>query len=221
MEKSNNKFTKIIDMIYIIFWVFMIGSVFGFFAEMIYSSVYTRTIVIRHGLIYGPFVQVYGMGAVAYFLLIVKIKEPKDAFYAGMIMGGILEYLCSFFQEILFGTISWDYSKMFLNFNGRTCLLYCFYWGIIAVVFLKVIYPALESLKPLIYKKSIRIITVFCILFMIFDIGISCLAANRQNERHNNIPAKNEFDTFLDNTYPDEYLDRIYNNKKEIQKNMK
>ena len=74
MEKSNNKFTKIIDIIYIIFWVFMIGSVFGFFAEMIYSSVYTRTIVIRHGLIYGPFVQVYGMGAVAYFLLIVKIK---------------------------------------------------------------------------------------------------------------------------------------------------
>ena len=55
---------------------------------------------------------------------------------------------------------------------------------------------------------------------MIFDIGISCLAANRQNERHNNIPAKNDFDTFLDNTYPDEYLDRIYNNKKEIQRDV-
>ncbi len=52
-------------------------------------------------------------------------------------MGGTLEYLCSFFQEILFGTISWNYSDLFLNLNGRTSILYCFYWGIIAVVFLK------------------------------------------------------------------------------------
>lgn len=213
---KNNKRTKVINWILKIFWVFMIGSVFGFFAEMIYGLIFTRTIVIRQGLIYGPFVQVYGMGAVAYYLLISKVKDPKEAFFSGMIMGGILEYLCSFFQEILFGTISWDYSKMFLNFNGRTCLLYCFYWGIIAVAFLKIIYPWLEKIEPLIYKRGIRIISVICILFMTFDIVISCMAANRQQERRENIPPKNQIDVFLDQTYPDELMDRIYNNKKEI-----
>ena len=119
MEKEKDKLKKIINLIMKIFWVFAIGSVFGFFVEMIYSTVYTRTIVIRQGLIYGPFIQVYGMGAVAYYLLITKVKNPKEAFFSGMIMGGILEYLCSFFQEIFFGTISWDYSKIPINFNGR------------------------------------------------------------------------------------------------------
>lgn len=217
MEKSNNKVAIIINFIIKIFWIFVIGSVFGFFIEMIYTAVYTRTIVIRKGLIYGPFIQIYGMGAVAYYLLISKVKEPKDAFYAGMLMGGILEYVCSFFQEILFGTISWDYSHFFLNFNGRTCLLYCFYWGIIAVVFLKVIYPWLENIEYLIYKKSIRIFTVFLMLFIGFDITISCMAVNRQQERQNNIQAENQVEVFLDNTYPDEYLDKIYNNKREIK----
>lgn len=43
------------------------------------------------------------------------------------------------------------------------------------------------------------------------------MAASRQQERHNDIPAKNQIDIYLDNTYPDEYLDKIYNNKIEIK----
>ena len=215
--KKNNKIAKIINLVIKIFWVFVIGSVFGFFAEIIYGVVYTRTIVIKQGLIYGPFIQIYGIGAVAYYLLLSKVHEPREAFFSGMLLGGILEYLCSFFQELLFGTISWDYSNLFLNFNGRTCLLYCFYWGIIAVVFLKIVYPWFKKIEPLIYKKGIRIFTVIFMLFMTFDIVISCMAANRQQERSKNIPAKNSIDIFLDYAYPDEYLNKIYNNKKEIK----
>ena len=216
MEKKGVKDKKVINCIIRIFWVFVIGSIFGFFAEMLYALLYTRTLEIRQGLIYGPFIQVYGMGAVAYYLLISKIKEPKQAFFYGMVMGGALEYLCSFFQEIFFGTISWDYSKMFMNLNGRTSLLYCVYWGIIAIIFLKIISPWFQKIEPLIYKRRIRIFTYFFIAFMIFDITISCMAADRQKERHHNIPAKNSIDHFLDKNYPDELLDRVYNNKKEI-----
>ena len=211
-----DKIAKIINLIIKIFWIFVIGSVFGFFAEMLYGIVYTRTFVMRQGLVYGPFVQIYGIGAVAYYLLSTKVKDPKQAFFTGMIMGGMLEYLCSFFQEIFFGTISWDYSNMFMNFNGRTCFLYCFYWGMIAVIFLKIIYPWLEKIEPLIRKKAIRIFTVFFMIFMTFDIVISCMAGNRQQERRKQIPPKNRIDVFLDQTYPDEYLDRVYNNKIEI-----
>ena len=171
---------------------------------------------IRQGLIYGPFIQIYGIGAVAYYILISNIQEPKKAFMAGMFMGGAREYLCSFFQEIFFGTISWDYSNLFMNLNGRTCLLYCVYWGIIAVVYLKIIYPAFQRMEPLIDKISVRIFTVFFMLFMIFDITISCMAGNRQLERRQNIPAKSQIDKFLDQMYTDEVLDRIYNNKKDV-----
>lgn len=214
--KKDIKERKIINFIIRIFWVFIIGSIFGFFAEMLYALVYTRTLQIRQGLIYGPFIQVYGMGAIAYYLLVYKIKEPKKLFFTGMIMGGALEYLCSFFQEIFFGTISWDYSHLFMNLSGRTSLLYCFYWGIIAVVFLKLIYPLFLKIDHLIYNKKVRIITVFFALFMVFDITISCMAGSRQQERRKNISAQGVIDEFLDKAYPDEILDRIYNNKKEV-----
>ena len=216
MKSRDVKNKKITNYIYIIFWVFVIGSVFGFFAEMLYGLVYTRTSQVRQGLIYGPFIQVYGIGAVAYYFLVSKIKEPKKLFFAGMIMGGALEYIGSFLQEIFFGTISWDYTNLFMNINGRTSLLYCFYWGIIAVIYLKLVYPILEKIKPMIYKKWVRIFTVFFILFMTFDIVISCMAGNRQKERHKNIPPKNSLDVFIDKMYPDELLDRIYDNKKEV-----
>lgn len=207
---------KIINYIIKIFWIFVIGSVFGFFAEMLYGLVYTRTLQIKQGLIYGPFIQIYGIGAVAYYILISKIQDPKKVFFGGMIMGGALEYLCSFFQEIFFGTISWDYSHLFMNLNGRTSLLYCVYWGIIAILYLKAIYPAFQKAEPFIHKTSIRIVTIFFMIFMTLDITISCMAGNRQQERHQNVPPKGAIDEFLDRVYPDELLDRIYNNKKEV-----
>ena len=213
--KKSKKIAKIINLIIKLFWIFVLGSVFGFFAEMIYGVVYTRTIVIRQGLVYGPFIQVYGMGAVAYYLLISKVQDPKKAFFAGMVMGGILEYVCSFLQEIIFGTISWDYSDLFMNFNGRTSILYCFYWGIIAVVFLKAVYPLTKKLDKYIEKKRVRIATVIFMIFMTGDIVLSCMAGVRQDERHNNIPPKNDIDIFLDNNFPDEFLDRVYDNKKD------
>ena len=213
MEKNRKKF---LDYIIKIFWIFVIGSIFGFFAEMLYALVYTRTIVIRKGLVYGPFIQIYGIGAIAYYLLTSKVKDPKKLFFMGMIGGGAIEYIFSFLQEIFFGTISWDYSKFFLNLNGRTCLLYCVYWGVIAVVFLKVIYPFFQKAESLIYKKGVRIFTVFFMIFMIFDITISCMAADRQLKRRQNLPPQSVVDEFLDRTYPDELLDKVYNNKKDV-----
>lgn len=199
-----------------IFWILVIGSVFGFFAEMLYALVYTRTLEIRHGLIYGPFIQVYGMGALAYYFLIRKETDPKSAFIKGMIMGGILEYLCSFLQEVFFGTISWDYSDMFLNINGRTSLLYCIYWGIIGVFFLKLVYPWFKKMDKYLDKKNIRIFSYILLVFVIFDVVISCMATTRQEERKKGIPPQNQVDEFLDNTYPDEFLNKIYNNNKSI-----
>ena len=208
---------KIISYSLKIFWIFVIGSVFGFFAEMLYALVYTRTLQIRQGLIYGPFIQIYGMGAIAYHILISVIKDnPKKAFFGGMIMGGSLEYICSFLQEIFFGTISWDYSKLFMNLNGRTCLLYCVYWGMIAVIYLKVVYPIFQKMEILLEKKSVKIASIFLALFMAFDITISCMAGERQQQRRQNIPAQNKIDMFLDKTYPDELMDKIFNNNRTV-----
>ncbi len=199
------------------FWILVIGSVFGFFTEILYSLVYTRSLEIRRGLIYGPFIQVYGMGALAYYFLIRTEQNPKKVFFKGMILGGALEYLCSFFQELFFGNISWDYSHMILNFNGRTCIQYCFYWGVIGVVFLKAVYPILIKNDKYLDDMKVIIISYILMIFIIYDVAISIIATVRQNERAEGIEARNKFEEYLDQTYPDERLNKIYFNRQTIE----
>ena len=210
--QTNSKINFILK----IFLIFFIGSIFGFLIEILYGLIIDRVLMFRRGLIYGPFIQVYGVGAVLYYLLICYIKEPKKLFFVGMILGGIVEYVFSFLQEVIFGTISWDYSNMIFNINGRTCLLYCFFWGLIAIIYLKTIFPWIEKLDVFLLDKKVRIITYFLLVFMIFDITISCIARIRQDENKKRIPPENRLEEFIDMKYPDEFMDKVYINKKEV-----
>lgn len=133
--------------ILIIFWVFIIGSLIGYGVETIVAIIQNGHFASRQGLLYGPLIPVYGVGLVAYYLVISKIKDKSNLkiFIITMILGGIVEYLFSFFQEKLFGTVSWDYSNLWFNINGRTSLLHCIYWGTGGVLFVKYVYHFIEK----------------------------------------------------------------------------
>ena len=64
----------------------------------------------------------------------------------GTLLGGAYEYLCSVFTEIVFGAVFWDYSALPFNLGGRINLLYCFFWGLAAVAWFKVLFPPLDRL---------------------------------------------------------------------------
>lgn len=66
-------------------------------------------------------------------------------FLTGTLLGGAYEYLCSVFTELVFGKVFWDYSKIPFNLGGRINLLYCFFWGIAAVVWFKILFPPVEN----------------------------------------------------------------------------
>ena len=177
MKKEN-----ILKELIIIFWLFIIGSILGYIFEMIVVLFQKGYFESRQGLIYGPFTPVYGIGAIIYYLVLnqVKTRNKLKIFFITMILGGATEYISSFIQEKAFGTISWDYSYLMFNLNGRTSLLHCTYWGIAGVLYVTFIEPLIEKLRLIIDTKSLKIITIFVSIFMIFNIQISCFAADRQ-----------------------------------------
>lgn len=215
MEKKN-----LIKELIIVFWLFIIGSILGYIFEMIVVLFQKGYFESRQGLIYGPFTPVYGIGAIIYYLILNNIKKDNKikVFFITAILGGITEYICSLVQEKVFGTISWDYSYLIFDINGRTSLLHCSYWGIAGILYVIYIEPLLEKLKCKIDKKSLKIVSIIFAVFMLFDISISCIAANRQTERRNNISPESKLDLFLDKYYPDEYMDKIFANKQEVCK---
>ena len=157
------------------------------------------------------------MGALAYYFLVKTDQDPKNIFFKGMLLGGALEYLCSFFQELFFGSVSWDYSNFIFNLNGRTALQYCIYWGLIGVFFLKTVYPVfLKIERNYLDNKKLIIASYIFMVFIIYDVAISCIATVRQNQRAEGIAASNEFEEYLDRTYPDERLNKIFNNRHQI-----
>ena len=208
MKEKINELTKI-------FIIFMIGSIIGYIVEMIVALVQEGHFESRQGVIYGPFTPVYGIGIIVYYICFKKIKtrEKKKIFLISMLIGGIIEYLCSFLQEKIFGTVSWDYSNWILNINGRTTLIHCTYWGVAGLLYISYIETLIPKIEEKIKKNSIKIITYTVAILMVFNIGISSMAAIRQKERINNIQAKNSIDNFLDANYPDEYMNRIFANK--------
>lgn len=223
MEETSNSIMiidkeKIIQKLTKIFWIFLIGSILGYGIEMVVGLVQNGHFVSRQGLLFGPFIQVYGVGLIAYYLVISNIKKKSyiKIFFITMLLGGIVEYLFSYLQETWFGTISWDYSNLLFNIHGRTSLLHCLYWGIGGVLFVRFILPLIRNLNEWCKNTNFRYITAFLVLFITFDIVMSGMAGSRQLERKNNIAANGYIDNFFDEYYPDEKLEQIYSNAKTV-----
>ena len=223
MEETSNSIMivdkeSIIQKLTKIFWIFLIGSIIGYGIEMIVGLVQNGHFVSRQGILFGPFIQVYGVGLVAYYLVISNIRKKSyiKIFFITMLLGGIVEYLFSYLQETWFGTISWDYSNLLFNIHGRTSLLHCLYWGVGGVLFVRFILPLIRSLNEWCKNTNFRFITAFLVLFITFDIVMSGMAGSRQLERKNNIAANGYIDNFFDEYYPDEKLEQIYSNAKTV-----
>lgn len=196
-----------------LFWIFMTGNVVGFVLETLYALLMPpHRFELRVSVVFGPFILVYGFGAVAITLLLYKMYNQKDflIFLASMVIGGAFEYLCSFLQQALFGTVSWEYSDSPLNIGGRTNLLYSFFWGILGLIWVKDLYPVISRSIQKRPKKLWKPLTVAVSLFMAVDMALSAGAVYRQSERVNQVPADNAAREFFDRCFPDEFLEIIY-----------
>lgn len=195
--------------------LFFLGAFLGDITETIFCLATTGKLMSRSSVVYGPFSIVWGLGCVLLTAILYQYRNRSDSyiFIFGTVLGGAYEYICSVFTELVFGTVFWDYSDIPFNLGGRINLLYCFFWGIAAVIWLKILYPRLSALIEKIPKKAGVPITWLMILFMVFNMIMSGLALNRYTERHSNISsAENAVTRFLDKHFTDERMEHIYPN---------
>ena len=132
-------------------------------------------------------------------------------------LGGAFEYVCSVFTEKVFGCIFRDYSKVPFNLNGRINLLFCFFWGIMALVWLKIIYPWMSHGIEKLPMRFGKILTFLLIVFFAFDICVSSAALYRMKTRAEGIPAANWAERYADEHFSDEWLRERYKNLKNVE----
>jgi len=197
-------------------WIF--GCVLGFAVEVVYAYFKHGRYINKQGMIYGPFNQVYGLGAVVFTICLYKFRECKRyiIFLAGAIIGGAFEFVCSFLQEIIFKSASWHYSKFPFSLNGRTNPIHAMFWGILGVIFFGAIFPYFVNLMDKVPSYIRTPLTWFVFVFMVLNLTISACAVYRQSQRLEKQEADNAFEVFLDKHYDDQTLKKIYPNMKFI-----
>lgn len=200
--------------LYKLFWIFFLSSFIGACIEIVWCYFVMGKFMSRSSLLYGQFSIVWGLGCVLLTVLLHKLQGKRNlyVFLIGAFAGGIYEYICTIFTEVFFGVRFWDYSDIAFNINGRVNLLFCFFWGILAIAWIQIVYPYLSNKIEKIPLGTGKYLTWFLFTFLLFDIVLSTLALDRAYHRHMHIEANNQVEVFLDNKYTDTYLAKRYQN---------
>ena len=170
-EVDNTNSNKKISKKYLYFLYFIIFSVIGWILETCFSF-YSLGYFTKRGFLYGPLCPIYGWGAIILILFFRTYKKHnlKLFIYAAIIFS-IFEYFVSFAMEAMFSLKWWDYSNEFMNLNGRIGIFYSFAWGIIAILFINLIYPFFKKkinifLSKIPYKVQLIIAYILGIVFI-------------------------------------------------------
>jgi uncharacterized membrane protein len=195
-----------------LFYLFVIGSFIGTILETIWAFCVDGHFEMRVGMVYGPFIPVYGGGACFLTAALYKLYKLNDTlvFVISAFVGAGFEYFCSWLQEQMFGTVSWDYSDTPFNLDGRTNLMYALIWGFLGLVWVRYLYPWTAKLIEKIPKRAGAIITTFLIVFMAFNGFMSVTATARWTQRTEGVPASNSFEEYLDEKFDNEKMEFLF-----------
>lgn len=113
-----------LDSINILIIILIIGAIFGFIWESFFYR-YSLGYFTKRGTSYGPFVPIYGFGAVSIVVLTYRYKEnPWLIFFINTILLGTLEYVTGWVLYEFFDKRLWDYNTEIWNFgnlHGYVC----------------------------------------------------------------------------------------------------
>ena len=201
------------ESLYNLFWIFIVGCVVGWFVEGVFSLIKWKEFINHSAVVIGPFNMAYGLGALMLTALLYKFRNEKNIkiFLIGFIGGSILEYIMSWGMELVLGFTAWDYSRKPLNLNGRICVRYSLFWGLLGVVWIKYIYPFIAKLLEKMDKNLGKRLAIFLSIFLVFDIFLTCVAINRARNKEKGIEAKYKYEEVLDKIFNKEYLKNMYN----------
>lgn len=201
-------------------WLFISGSLAGFVMEGVWHFFRTGEWGFRVATLWGPFCIIYGAGAVAMYLMALRVEKrpPLTQFLSFALVGSGVEYLSGLFQELAFGTISWDYSHHPLNLGGRISLRMTLLWGIVGMGAMYALLPVLLRSFNRMHLQNRTMLCRAAAVFMCVNLLMTSFALLRWQERVTaSTPASNRVEAWLDRSWPDERMQSRFPNMVFVQ----
>lgn len=157
-----------------LFLVFFLYSVLGYILEVSVTTKDIKKINLSRGFLIGPYIPIYGTGAIIMSLLLTKYQTDLILlFVMGTIICTVLEYFTSYLMEKVYKLRWWDYTNEKYNLNGRVCLKNSILFGLGGVLIIKFINPLIEKLFTLTPNIVLIVLSVIFFIIFITDIIIS------------------------------------------------
>ena len=202
-----------------LFWVFVVCSVLGLIIEVIYHMTVVDPGVYqdRAGMLFGPFSPIYGCGAVLMTVALNRFykSNPIIIFLVAALIGGLFEFLVSWFMQTAFGAVAWDYTGMTLFgvpdpiailFQGRTSTPFMMMWGFLGLVWVKFCLPRMLKLINIIPWKIRYSFTTICAVLMLVNAIMTLQALDCWFERVSNVPQTAPVEQFYSKYFDNDYM---------------
>ena len=154
--------------------LFAIYSFFGWIIEVVYRSITQRRFV-NAGFMFGPFVPLYGFGAL--FIILLQHFFHDWHIIPRLFMFGValtsIEYLVGYLAEKIFELTLWDYSESRFNLHGRVSLFFSIVWAGLAFVFITFIHPVVLQNASFLNGAYLHIVAIVFIIYSVVDYAFS------------------------------------------------
>lgn len=173
---------KIIDFFEKNFYIFIVYAVIGWIYEVVWHLI-VKNMFVNRGFLFGPYLPIYGFGAIVLYYILWKFKEKKHkigkiditpilVFILIFIITTVIEFIAHLILDQYFGIVLWDYTNDYWNIDGRVCFAASRNFAIGGTIGLYLIQPIIEKTfkKMPSKRKHLIFIPLFIIVLLDFII---------------------------------------------------
>lgn len=162
------------DCLCYLFLIFLTGCLVGWVYEEIFYWI-TEGLLRNRGILYGPWLPIYGIGALGIYAMKPIRKHPVLLFFLCAAVTGIVEYIIGFGGIHFFGMRLWDYRELFLNLNGIICFRSVVSFAVMGLVFHYLLEPTAERMVGKLPPKTVQAVCLVLLLVFATDCILSAL----------------------------------------------
>ena len=171
LDKNIELFVQHLPQMVIIFALISFG---GWVYETIYCSVVEGEFT-KRGFLFGPTCPIYGIGAIAEWLVLGQISNPIIVFIIGAVLATVIEYSTGLFLERRFKKKWWDYSMFKFNLHGHVCPQASAVFGAFSVTSVFVLVPTMLNILMIFSKHTVSVVAFIVVTLYFLDTVASLL----------------------------------------------
>ena len=202
-----------------LFWIFVVASVVGLVLETGYMLLTTGMWKDRTCMLWGPFSPIYGVGAVLMTIAVNRwwYRNAGFIFLVTGFVGAALEFFVSWYLETAFDVYSWDYTGSFLSVDGRTDFAHFCAWGLLGVVWVRLLLPTIMRFVDAIPLRWRAGLTVAMAAFMLVNAVMTVMALDCWSQRQSGQSVETTTQQFFEEHYDDEFMATRFETLKMVQ----